>query len=87
LAPIGLSAVVTGWLSIERIIHPRTITDLGFVAAGGVIGFLGNEAVALYRTRLGRHTGSAVLLADGMHARADGLTSFTVRDAIGVNAG
>ena len=41
-----------------------------------MVGFPGNEAVALYRVRVGRRIGSAALRADGMHARADGLTSL-----------
>jgi cation diffusion facilitator family transporter len=48
------------------------------VAAAGVIGFIGNELVAVYRIRVGKRIGSAALRADGMHARADGLTSLAV---------
>jgi cation diffusion facilitator family transporter len=41
--------------------------------------------VALYRIRVGRRIGSAALRADGMHARADGLTSLAVvAGAVGV---
>ncbi len=46
------------------------------IAAG--IGFLGNEGVALLRIRVGREIGSAALVADGYHARVDGLTSLAV---------
>ena len=52
--------------------------NLGWVAAAGVIGFAGNELVALYRIRVGRRIGSAALVADGLHARTDGLTSLAV---------
>lgn len=56
--------------------------------AAGFIGFLGNEAVALYRIRVGRSIGSAALVADGYHARTDGLTSLAVVvGALGVAAG
>jgi cation diffusion facilitator family transporter len=54
------------------------IENLGWVAAAGVIGFLGNELVALYRIRVGRRIGSAALVADGLHARTDGFTSLAV---------
>src|SRR5262249_50258137 len=43
-----------------------------------VIGFLGNEAVAVFRIRVGRRIGSAALIADGYHARVDGWTSLAV---------
>jgi cation diffusion facilitator family transporter len=53
-----------------------------------VIGFIGNEAVAIYRIRVGRRIGSAALVADGQHARVDGLTSLAVLfGALGVLAG
>ena len=52
--------------------------QLGWLAAAGVIGFLGNEAVAVFRIRIGRQINSAALIADGYHARTDGLTSLAV---------
>jgi cation diffusion facilitator family transporter len=55
------------------------------VAAASIIGFLGNEAVAQLRIRVGNEIGSAALVADGQHARTDGLTSLAVLfGAIGV---
>jgi hypothetical protein len=70
------------------LIHPQPITQLVAVAAAGVIGFLGNEAVAVFRIRVGRAMNSAALIADGYHARTDGLTSLAVViGAIGVWAG
>ena len=75
---VALSAIVAAWQSIERIIHPQPLTNLGWVIAAGVIGFLGNEAVAIYRIRVGRRIGSAALVADGVHARTDGFTSLAV---------
>jgi cation diffusion facilitator family transporter len=54
----------------------------------GLIGFIGNEWVAAYRIRVGRRNGSAALVADGLHARTDGLTSLAVVvGAAGVAAG
>ena len=75
---IALSAVVAGWEAIDRLIHPAPVEHLGWVAAAGVIGFAGNELVALYRIRVGSRIGSAALVADGLHARTDGLTSLAV---------
>ena len=75
---ILLSALVAGYEAIDRLIHPRPVTQLGWLAAAGVIGFLGNEAVAVFRIRTGRQINSAALIADGYHARTDGLTSLAV---------
>ena len=75
---ILFSAIVAGWEAVDRLIHPRAIEHLGWVAAAGVIGFLGNEAVAVSRIRVGREIDSAALVADGYHARVDGLTSLAV---------
>ena len=78
LLMISLSAAVAGYQAIRRLIHPVVIDNLGWVAAAGVIGFIGNELVALYRIRVGRRIGSAALVADGLHARTDGFTSLAV---------
>nr|WP_245549875.1 cation diffusion facilitator family transporter [Gordonia effusa] len=78
VAMIALSAVVALVEAIRRLVNPAPLHHLGWVALAGVIGFLGNEAVALYRIRVGRRIGSAALVADGMHARTDGLTSLAV---------
>jgi cation diffusion facilitator family transporter len=63
---------------VHRLLAPVPLDHLGWVAAAGVVGFVGNEIVALYRIRVGKRIGSAALRADGMHARADGLTSLAV---------
>ena len=54
------------------------MTALGWLAGAGIVGFLGNEAVAVFRIRIGRQMNSAALIADGYHARTDGLTSLAV---------
>jgi cation diffusion facilitator family transporter len=88
LAMIALSAVVAGVEAVDRLVHPRPVTDLGWVAAAGLLGFAGNELVAVYRIRIGRKIGSAALVADGLHARTDGFTSLAVvLGALGVAAG
>ncbi|MGH8165006.1 MAG: cation diffusion facilitator family transporter, partial [Rhodanobacteraceae bacterium] len=54
------------------------MTHLPWVALAAVIGFIGNEAVAVFRIRVGRDIGSAALIADGQHARVDGFTGLAV---------
>jgi cation diffusion facilitator family transporter len=75
---ILLSALVAGAESWRKLLTPEPVTHLGWVVAAALLGFLGNEAVALYRIREGKAIGSAALVADGLHARADGLTSLAV---------
>ncbi len=85
---ILFSAIVAGYEAVDRLLHPRPVEYLGAVAAASVIGFLGNEAVAVFRIRVGKEIGSAALVADGYHARVDGLTSLAVLlGALGVWAG
>ncbi|MFN8227821.1 MAG: cation diffusion facilitator family transporter [Mycobacterium sp.] len=78
VAMIALSAIVAGYEAIQRLVHPRPVEHLGWVALAGLLGFIGNEWVALYRIRIGRRIGSAALVADGLHARTDGFTSLAV---------
>jgi cation diffusion facilitator family transporter len=88
VALIGISAIAAAAEAVSRLLHPHPIDKPGWVLAAGVIGFLGNEAVAEYRIRVGRRIGSAALVADGLHARTDGLTSLGVIAAtIGVLLG
>ncbi|AEI13300.1 cation diffusion facilitator family transporter [Cellulomonas gilvus] len=88
VAMIALSAVVAGVESIRRLADPQPLDNLGWVLGAGIIGFAGNEAVAVYRIRIGRRIGSAALVADGLHARTDGFTSLAVvLGVIGVWAG
>lgn len=82
---IFLSALVAGYLSIDRFLHPQAVEYLWAVIIASVIGFLGNEAVAIFRIKVGKEIGSAALIADGYHARVDGLTSLAVLfGAVGV---
>ena len=85
---ILFSACVAGYESILKLIDPQPVTHLWWVAAAAVIGFLGNEAVAVFRIRVGKEIGSAALIADGQHSRVDGFTSLAVLiGAIGVAVG
>jgi divalent metal cation (Fe/Co/Zn/Cd) transporter len=62
---ILFSAVVAGYQAIERLIHPQPVGLLWAVAVAGTVGFVGNEAVAVFRIRVGRQIGSAALVAAG----------------------
>ncbi len=82
---ILFSAVVAAYESVLRFIHPQPIQFLGGVVVASIVGFIGNEAVALFRIRVGREINSVALIADGYHARVDGWTSLAVlAGAVGV---
>ncbi|MCX6785123.1 MAG: cation diffusion facilitator family transporter [Candidatus Komeilibacteria bacterium] len=85
---ILFSAVVAGYQAINRIIYPQLIHNIWAVVVASIIGFIGNEIVAIFRIRVGKEIGSAALIADGHHARIDGFTSLAVLlGAIGVLLG
>jgi cation diffusion facilitator family transporter len=75
---IFVSACVALIETIRRFVHPEHLTHLWVLAAAGVVGFVGNELAALVRLRAGRRLASAALIADGNHARIDGLVSLGV---------
>lgn len=78
VAVIFFSACVALWQTVERLIEPKSLSHLGALAAAGAIGFVGNEIAALIRLRAGRRLESPALVADGYHARTDGLVSLGV---------
>jgi cation diffusion facilitator family transporter len=78
VATIFLSACVAFAESIDRLVHPTGLTHLPALAGAGAIGFLGNEAAAFIRLRAGRRLASPALIADGLHARSDGIVSLAV---------
>ncbi|MGI8777959.1 MAG: cation diffusion facilitator family transporter [Acidimicrobiales bacterium] len=85
---IALSSAVAAWEAVQRLLDPRPVHNIAWVVVAGLVGFAGNELVAVYRIRVGRKIGSAALVADGLHARTDGLTSLAVVvGALGVAAG
>jgi cation diffusion facilitator family transporter len=75
---IFISACVALVETIRRFIHPEHLTHLWVLAAAGIIGFVGNEIAAFVRLRAGGRLASAALVADGNHARIDGLVSLGV---------
>ena len=88
VAMILASSVLAALEAVQRLVHPRPMTHPGLVLAAGIIGALGNEGVSVYRIRVGRRIGSTALVADGLHARTDGLTSLAVvGSALGAIAG
>ena len=85
---IAVSAAIAGYESVTNLLDPHEVRRVPWVVVAAITGFLGNEAVALYRMRVGREIGSASLVADGQHAQADGLTSLAVLiGALGSAAG
>ena len=82
------SAVVAAYVAIDRLRHPQPVTNVGAIMIASVIGFLGNEGVAVFRIKIGKKINSAALIADGYHARTDGWTSLAVLvGAVGVHLG
>ena len=75
---IFVSACVALFQALERFINPRDLTHLWWLAAAGIIGFVGNEIAARIRTRAGHRLQSPALIADGSHARVDGFVSLGV---------
>ncbi len=88
VATILASAIAAAYEAVNRLMHPQPIQMLWAVVVASLVGFGGNEAVAIFRIRVGREIGSAALVADGYHARIDGWTSLAVLvGAIGVGSG
>lgn len=80
---ILVSAGVVFWESFQKLIDPQPMENVPWVALAAIVGFLGNEAVAILQIRTGRKIGSDAMIADGLHARIDGLTSLAVLIAAG----
>ncbi len=59
VASIILSGLVVGFESIMRLLHPEMVHHLPAVMIAAFIGFLGNEAVAMFRLKIGKEIGSA----------------------------
>lgn len=82
------SAVVAAYQSVQRLLNPEPVEYVWALIIASIVGFLGNEGVAIFRIKVGKEIGSAALVADGYHARTDGLTSLAVLfGAIGVYFG
>lgn len=80
---IIVSALLAGWDSIRALLDEgHTVRNIGAAFGAALVGAVGNEAVAIYKIRVGRRIDSAPLIADGQHARVDGLVSLGA--AVGV---
>jgi cation diffusion facilitator family transporter len=75
---IAASAALAAYEAVRRLLDPSDVRHVWAVAVAALVGFVGNEVVARYRISVGREIGSAALVADGLHARTDGLTSLSV---------
>jgi cation diffusion facilitator family transporter len=79
---IAFSAGYILFEAVSRLISPQPIAYGGWVIAAALIGFIGNEAVAVLQIRVGKQIGSEAMVTDGRHARVDGLTSLAVLPAV-----
>ena len=79
---IAFSASYILYESVLRLLNPQPLENLGWIGAAALIGFVGNELVAMMQIRVGRQIGSDAMIADGQHARVDGLTSLAVLIAV-----
>ncbi len=75
---IFVSACVAGALAVEKIVSPHAPEHLLALGIAGVVGFAGNEVAAQVRLGAGRRLDSPALVADGYHARTDGIVSLGV---------
>ena len=79
---IGFSAAFILVESVQRLLNPLPLENLEWIALASLVGFVGNELVAEMQIRVGRRIGSDAMIADGQHARVDGLTSLAVLIAV-----
>lgn len=72
---ILVSALLALYEVVDRLVHPQAPTHLWVLFLAGVVGVIGNEVAAVIRWRAGKRLDSPALVADGIHARADGYVS------------
>jgi cation diffusion facilitator family transporter len=85
---IAVSATVAGYETVMRFLNPSSPSHVLPLALAGLVGLAGNEIAARVRLSAGRRLESPALVADGHHARVDGLVSLgVVASALGVMAG
>jgi cation diffusion facilitator family transporter len=75
---IFISAAIAAVEAVNRLVHPQHIDHLAVLGVAGAVGFVGNEIAAQVRLRAGARLHSPALVADGNHARIDGLVSLAV---------
>jgi cation diffusion facilitator family transporter len=79
---IGFSAGYILFEAVSKLLNPQSIAYGGWVIVAAVVGFVGNEVVAVLQIRVGKKIGSEAMITDGRHARVDGLTSLAVLPAV-----
>ena len=79
---IAFSAGYILYEAVSKLFNPEPIAYGGWVIFAALIGFVGNEAVAVLQIRVGKEIGSEAMVTDGRHARVDGLTSLAVLPAV-----
>lgn len=76
VAAIAVSAGLAGWEALGALLGGgHEVSNVPLALAAAVVGIAGNEGVAQYKIRVGRAIESVALVADGQHARTDGLAS------------
>lgn len=60
----------------------HVVRNIPLAFAAALVGAVGNEAVAVYKIRVGQRIDSVPLVADGRHARVDGLVSLAAAGGI-----
>src|SRR5258705_8447936 len=61
VATIAVSAVLAFYQAAQRLLHPHPVSLFWAVMLASIVGFVGNEIVAIFRIRAGRQIGSAAL--------------------------
>jgi cation diffusion facilitator family transporter len=72
---IWASAALAGVVSIHKLTEHGRTSHLAIGMAAAAVGIAGNQVVARYKRRVGRHIHSATLLADAQHSWLDALSS------------
>ena len=75
VAAIWISAGVAFYQSYEKLVSGSPTTDLALGMAAAVIGIIGNQIVARYKSRVGREINSAPLIVDAKHSLLDSAAS------------
>jgi cation diffusion facilitator family transporter len=75
-AVIWLSAVFAGYESYRKLVSHGPTSDVWLGMAGAALGIIGNQAVAVYKRRVGTRIGSLTLIADARHSRLDAISSL-----------
>ena len=72
---IWASAVFAAVVSVHKLTEHGRTSHLGFGIAAALVGIAGNQLVARYKGKVGRHIHSATLLVDASHSWLDALAS------------